>query len=206
LKRLREAQILQDQAQDPPRRGPRTDTHGARFTAEEEHGLKVFNLSNIKLIFLPPNLTANSQPCDQGIIASSQMHCRGLLVRWMLEQANRPGNENKQLKDLAPTVYQAIQWSLLAWKEKVAANTVKNCWRKSGLLPDSVLDLTAAAPAAPFQSQISAEADDLEAAPLEVAADTSDSTAEPALRELAEAMQSLRWLSSVACCLKSRTL
>jgi hypothetical protein len=25
---------------------------------EEEHGLKVFNLSNIKMIFLPPNVTA----------------------------------------------------------------------------------------------------------------------------------------------------
>jgi hypothetical protein len=36
------------------------------FTPEEEHGLEVFNLSNIKLIFLPPNVTAKSQPCDQG--------------------------------------------------------------------------------------------------------------------------------------------
>jgi hypothetical protein len=86
-----------------------------------------------------------------------------------------------QLKDLAPTVSQAIQWSLLAWNEKVTANTVKNCWRMSGLLPDPVLDLTAAAPAAPLQRQTSAETDDLEAAPLQVAADRSDSTAEPAL-------------------------
>jgi hypothetical protein len=77
------------------------------------------------------------------------------------------------------------QSMILAWKEKVTANTVKNCWRKSGLLPDSVLDLTAAAPAAVLQRQTSAEADDLDAAPLEVAADTSDSMAEPALHELA---------------------
>jgi hypothetical protein len=150
LKSLREAQILQHRVQDPPHCGQRADTHGARFTHEEEHGLKVFNLSNIKLIFLPPNVTAKPQPCDQGIIASYKVHYRGLLVRWMLEQANKPRNENKQLKEMAPTVYQAIQWSLLAWKEKDTANTVKNCWRKSGLLPDSVLDLTAAAPAARF--------------------------------------------------------
>jgi hypothetical protein len=39
------------------------------------------------------------------------------------------------------------------------------------------------------------ETDDLEAAPLEIAADTSDSTDEPALRELAEAMQSLQALT-----------
>jgi hypothetical protein len=58
-----------------------------------------------------------------------------------------------------------------------------------------VLDLTAAAPAAPLQRQTSAEADDLKAAPLEVAADTSDSMAESALQELAEAMQSLQALA-----------
>jgi hypothetical protein len=58
-----------------------------------------------------------------------------------------------------------------------------------------VLELTAAAPAAPLQRQTSAEADDLEAAPLEVAADTSGSMAEPALQELAEAMQSLQALA-----------
>jgi hypothetical protein len=96
---------------------------------------------------------------------------------------------------MAPTGFQAIQLSLLAWKEKVTANTVKNCWGKSGLLPDSVLDLTAAAPAAPLQRQTSAEADDLEAAPLEVTADTSDSMAEPVLQELAEAMQSFQALA-----------
>jgi hypothetical protein len=50
-----------------------------------------------------------------------------------------------------------------------------------------VLDLTAAAAAAPSQRETSAEADDLEAAPLEVAADTSDS--------MAEAMQSLQALA-----------
>jgi hypothetical protein len=34
-------------------------------TPEHEHGLQVFSLSNIKVTFLPPNVTAKSQPCDQ---------------------------------------------------------------------------------------------------------------------------------------------
>jgi hypothetical protein len=38
------------------------------FTSEEEHGLKVFNLSNTELIFLPPNVTAKSQSCDLSIL------------------------------------------------------------------------------------------------------------------------------------------
>jgi hypothetical protein len=38
-------------------------------TPEKEHGLQVFTLLKIKVTFLPPNVTAKSQPCDQGIIA-----------------------------------------------------------------------------------------------------------------------------------------
>jgi hypothetical protein len=102
--------------QDPPHCGQHTDTHTVQgFTPEEEHGLKVFNLSNIKLIFLPPIVTAKSPSCDQGIIASYKVHFRGLLVWRMLEQANKPGNENKQLKDLAPTFFFIKKSSGLCW-------------------------------------------------------------------------------------------
>jgi hypothetical protein len=125
------------------------------------------------------------------------------VIDMIVEWERQTGQRIKTLRTDHGTedrVYQAIQWSLLAWKEKVIANTVKNCWRKSGLLPDSVLDPTAAVPAAPLQRQTSAEADDLEAAPLE---DAADSMAEPALQELCRVCE--RWLSSVACCLKGRT-
>jgi hypothetical protein len=154
-------------------------------TPAEKHGLKVFNLSNIKVVFLPPNVTAKSQPCDQGIIASYKAHYRRYLVQWLLEVANKPGNEGKQLKDLAPTIYQAMQWSLRAWKENVTAQTIKNCWRKSGLLPDSVLNPPAAADAAGMQLQNDDEAVDAEA---QLAAD-------PALQELTAAIQHLQALA-----------
>jgi hypothetical protein len=35
-------------------------------------------------------------------------------VAWLVEAANKPGNEDKLLKDLAPSVYQAMHWSLQA--------------------------------------------------------------------------------------------
>lgn len=35
---------------------------------------KVYNLSNIKVIFFPPNVTSKCQPCDMGIIHSLKSH------------------------------------------------------------------------------------------------------------------------------------
>ena len=34
------------------------------------------NLTNIDLVFFPPNTTAMTQPCDQGIIWSLKVHYR----------------------------------------------------------------------------------------------------------------------------------
>jgi hypothetical protein len=118
-------------------------------TPEQEYGLKVFPLSNIKVTFLPPNVTAESQPCDQGIIAFYKAHNRRYLVQWLLDQANKPGNEDTQLKHLTSSIYQAVHWSLQAWKQCVTAQTIQNCWRKSGLLPGLVLNPAANADVAP---------------------------------------------------------
>jgi hypothetical protein len=56
-------------------------THRVRgVTPEEEHGLKLFNLSNIKVVFLHPNVTSKAQPLDQGIIAAYKAHFQRFLV------------------------------------------------------------------------------------------------------------------------------
>jgi hypothetical protein len=54
-------------------------------TPEQEHGLKVFSLSNIKVTFLTPNDTAKSQPCEQGIIPCYKAYYRRYLVRLLLD-------------------------------------------------------------------------------------------------------------------------
>lgn len=101
----------------------------------EEHGHKVYQLSNIKVVFLPPNVTSHVQPLDQGIIASLKAHYRRQLVHWLLDEANKPANKSKSLKDLTPTFYQMLLWLKQAWEQHVTATTIANCWRKSGLLP-----------------------------------------------------------------------
>jgi hypothetical protein len=102
---------------------------------EKEHELRVFNLSHIKVVFLPPNVTSKAQPLDQGIIASLKAHYRRYLVKWILDEANKPGREDMVLRDLAPTIYQTLRWLHTAWTEDVKCTTIQNCWRKPGMLP-----------------------------------------------------------------------
>jgi hypothetical protein len=87
----------------------------------EGHGLKLINLSNLQLIFLPASVTSRAQPLDQGIIACIKAHYRRRLVKWMLDTANAPGNEETSLKDLAPTFYQMMRWVHEAWMQSVPA-------------------------------------------------------------------------------------
>ena len=64
------------------------------------------NLSNIKLMFLPPNTTAKLQPCDEGIIQSLKVY----YCHQLLKKAVDTGDE------LKITVLDAMQWLKIAWE------------------------------------------------------------------------------------------
>jgi hypothetical protein len=59
----------------------------------EEHGLRVFNLSHIKVAFLPPNVTSHVQPLDQGTIASTKAQYRRQIVESIVDHASMAGDE-----------------------------------------------------------------------------------------------------------------
>jgi hypothetical protein len=103
---------------------------------DEEHGFKVIDLSNVKLIFLPANSTTIVQPLDQGTIASMKAHYRRILVRWLLSEADKAGNQEKRLTDLRLSFYQMMRWVHEAWTQSVAPSVIRNCWHKAGILPD----------------------------------------------------------------------
>lgn len=84
---------------------------------------KIENLTNINLMFLPPNVTSVLQPMDQGIIRSFKCHFRKLLILKFIEHSE---NKNKI------SVLQAIRFMAEAWNA-VTEETIKNCFKKSGI-------------------------------------------------------------------------
>jgi hypothetical protein len=104
-------------------------------------------------------------------------------------ETNKPGNEDIQLKHLTPSMYQAIHWSLQAWKQCVTAQTSQNCWRKSGLLPGLVLNLAANADVAPDDVDASDSAAEIMSD--ELADADAQPEVDPALVELANAIENL---------------
>lgn len=82
-------------------------------------------LSNIKLHFLPPNMTASMQPLDNGIIKSFKAQYRKLQLQRMVELAD----------DDLPTELRldyAVRYCKIAW-DSVSMNTIKNCWNNLGI-------------------------------------------------------------------------
>ena len=89
-------------------------------------------LSNMTLVFLPPNVTSVVQPLDQGIIASFKIQYKKKLLRWVLSQYDDA--TLKDLRKVVPNIRQAIMWSYEVWSE-LDAQIVRSCWRMAHILP-----------------------------------------------------------------------
>jgi hypothetical protein len=75
----------------------------------KSRGFSTLELSNVTLVFLPPNVASVVQPLDQGIIASFKSQYKKKLLRWVLSQ-----HDDATLKDLRKVVSnirEAIPWS-----------------------------------------------------------------------------------------------
>ena len=99
---------------------------------EKVHGLDAFRLSNVLVVYLPPNTTSKVQALDAGIIAAFEQHYRTHLLRWYLSQYETVADD-VNLAKLVPGVRQAIPWSVAAL-DQMSAQTISNCWRHTGIL------------------------------------------------------------------------
>jgi hypothetical protein len=81
-------------------------------------------LSNVKLVFLPPNTIARTQPLDSGIIRNFKVKYHKMLLEFLLSHKNM-----NVLVDAIKKVNvgDAVDWVSQSW-DQVAASTIKNCF------------------------------------------------------------------------------
>ena len=90
------------------------------------------DLQNIRVENFEPNLTVHVQPKDQGIIRCFKAHYRARFIERSINRYDEgitPGN----IYDI--NQLQAMRLADLAWHD-MSTSTIRNCWRKSGILPD----------------------------------------------------------------------
>ncbi|CAB5335269.1 unnamed protein product [Rhizophagus irregularis] len=92
-------------------------------------------LDSIDVKFLPPNTTTKLQPCDAGIIHSFKCHYKRLFLQNRINAYDDV--QDGIVEELADyTIYDALQNAAKAWS-MVTSQTISNCWKKTGILPQS---------------------------------------------------------------------
>ena len=84
-------------------------------------------LSNVTLLFFPPNTKSKIQPLDQGIICCFKAHYRTRLVKHIISSCTMA----YQPEQVVVTALDAIHWILAAWDD-VSESTICNTFRTAG--------------------------------------------------------------------------
>ena len=93
------------------------------------------NLSNIKLVYLPPNMTSELQPMDKGIIQAFKLLYRKSMRNCLFTNAESCKNAHEFAKSI--NLLDAINWISYAW-EKINQSTIVKCFHHCGfLIPDN---------------------------------------------------------------------
>lgn len=98
------------------------------------HAVKSLELTNVTVMFLPPNTTSLIQPMDAGIIAAFKKRYRSFQLGLALDR------EKSQAQDIYKVdILQAMSWCRDAWT-MITPASIKNCWYHTGLLDAVAVD------------------------------------------------------------------
>ncbi|XP_048878070.1 tigger transposable element-derived protein 6 [Brienomyrus brachyistius] len=97
------------------------------------HDMTNTTLRNIRVEFLPKNATSFLQPCDQGIIRTAKAYFRKEMARTVLQKVDEgsPATAVDIVKKIS--LLDAVLMLRDAWAD-VGASTIRDCWRKVGLV------------------------------------------------------------------------
>lgn len=84
-------------------------------------------LSNVSIIFFPPNTTSKVQPLDQGIIRTFKAHYRSRLVKRVINMCTLASTPEQ----VTISALDAVDWIAVAWKS-VTQSTILNTFTKAG--------------------------------------------------------------------------
>jgi hypothetical protein len=90
------------------------------------------DLTNIQVENFEPNLTAHVQPNDQGIICCFKAHYRSSFIQHAIDCYD-DGVTPADIYEI--NQLQAMRLAATAWYQ-VDTTTIRNCWHKSGILPE----------------------------------------------------------------------
>ncbi|RHY29460.1 hypothetical protein DYB32_005117 [Aphanomyces invadans] len=97
-------------------------------------------LTNVRVLLLPPNTTSVLQPLDAGIIAALKRHYQRRQLDYVI---SRLDSESPHLAALSENLYAvdlltAIRWLDDSWSA-VSPKVIQNCWNHTGVLPEKSL-------------------------------------------------------------------
>ncbi|POM80053.1 LOW QUALITY PROTEIN: CENPB protein Homeodomainlike [Phytophthora palmivora] len=84
-------------------------------------------LSNVRVIFLPPNTPPYLQPMRAGIIQQFKVHVKILGIQWMLDQ------RRASTSDMKMGLLTAVQHIVQSWQH-MTQQTIRNCWAHTGII------------------------------------------------------------------------
>ncbi|CAI5486540.1 unnamed protein product [Closterium sp. Naga37s-1] len=104
-------------------------------TSEDLFGFRTRIMGNIRLVFLPPNTTAFTQPLDQGLIATTKARYRQHWLRAVTALWQDAGAFPVMAR-YRPNMRDVIAWLSESWMN-IPVRTIQRCWWRTGCLPRS---------------------------------------------------------------------
>ena len=88
-------------------------------------------LSNIKLVFYPKNITSKLQAMDQGVIANLKKNYTKRMLNVARMEARKASNVTDIIKEIK--IFDAILHAKVAW-EGVSSECIQHCFKQSGIM------------------------------------------------------------------------